>query len=649
MSLHPALGSISMMRRHSSAPRASELQPVAGRSAAVRLKPLVLTPARSVSTPLTGSSKERRLNAPLSPLGYRSSPASPSSSFVGQDAWSRSSTPNLSRPGAARRRSMGYRSDGGAETPEGPYDIKRSDSVWSDTTASSSDLSRRGSAETCDTDVTTPSSLCEKMPSYLDRSRLPSLQHRFDPQRGLSLDVVMETDDDSSFEAGPDPEDSSSAARYQAFWGNEASRNESAFQDVCVALDELAPSFPNTPMSLRSESSSTYPVRRGGSEAGDERDPLRRQSSKPLIKEGGGPISSADIAAARKAAETKRVSRAPVWPPPNETKRLSLAPVLGYNSDDEQDGPGTSESDMDEKPFVQSRRPSHEPRSARTRPSVDEDSGDFLDFLVQEAPSTTEVRLADAPTSPRAPVSPRTPAPVCQAAAQTPARAPQATPLSPKTAAKSSGGFASKLFKSWTSPSRAQTPQSPKPKAIKKRPASLITRPPASPITSRGSPTRPIISGPLELEGSQSTRSGSSIVSCDSVATISLEQARRRGSTSTNASRPRINTQAVLPLTDAVCEGEGASEELLAFYSDLAMPSPNPSGRASTATPSPSSSPKKLPPPPLFLSPLWPLPLNDLPRSPLAWAERSGPIHRVPSNTSIASAGPTAVLIESYA
>lgn len=588
------------------------------------------------------------------------------------------SAPEFARPHNGRRRSIGYRAEPLDETDISPVDVKRSGSTSSESTTFSSDFSRRSSVETCDTQATTPSSSPEKLPFWTEKTRLPSLQNRFDPQRGLSLDVVLETDDD-----GVDARNrtSGSHARYRAFWEDEAARNESAFQDVCVALDELAPSFPTPTLFFDTAMPSATPISRSASttsnESGSPRTPRRgkpivikpsaespvtddrRQSRRisrirqsrpaadamemsPKQDEGkapSAPVSSADVAKAASNAP-RRIPRPLVWPPPNETKRLSLAPVMAYDSEDEDDSLASSLSDLDEKRASAPRRFAHMPRSARTRDQTDDDDpANILDFLLEEPVKITEVRLG----------------PPVAAAVAKPTPRPQPRPLvAPKSPSspKSSRSFASRLLGSFSASSASKGLESPPSKAAKKRPTSLMSRSKSAAPASGGERPRPVISGPLELEATETLRSDASgASSLRSVSTISLGQAQRSRSASFEVRRVPVSPTAVAAAVRESADEEGVAEELLAHFTEHGSATQLTTRSASSPS-SPSHAMKKLPSTPLLLSPLWALPVTELPRNPLAWAERCNEqpqLHRTASLSSIASAGPTAALIGSYA
>ena len=703
MSLHPALGSIRMpSRRHSSAPSPHEVRGngPSRRSAPVGLKPLVLTPARTLSTPLTtSSSKSQRLSTPSAPSACRrySTPTAPRSD------WSQKTLPkpfdDHSNPlPGMRRRSIGYHGEGHGEHSINLYVVRRSGSTSSGSTVLSSDFSRRGSADTCDTDISTSSSSPEKLP-YLDRNRLPSLQTRFDPQRGLSLDVVLENEDDS-FEpvrVHEEEEQAPPIARYREFWGEEAARNESAFQDVCLALDELAPAFPSSSLlSSRSCSSSASPLSRSGSttseDSGSPRTAAARRG-KPIVIQPSNGRSTPSVRARRSRrisrdrlaqvskgesdlpalpttthetankpatgapremlANTRPVSSAEVtkaiqnrslcpliWPPPNETKRLSLAPPLAYDSDADSDSLETSDAESDEKVSFR-RRLAFVPRPPRTRDQIETESGDFLDFLLNElpvAPASATVRLDAKSANSSAPQAPI----VVSSPQSTPQPAGSATALKSK-------GLASRLLSSFGSANQSKASET-APKSLKKRPSSFMGRSKSATAPAPATPTRtrPVISGPLELEATESLRSTSSRESFNSVSTISLSQAQRSRAASV-VGRVPLSPTAVAAAIREPMDHDSVSEELLTLYTQIAPSSPSKLTvkTPSSARSSPSGSAKQLPAPPLLLSPLWSLPVTDLPRTPLAWAERS--LHRSPSMSSVATNGTTTALIDSYA
>ena len=703
MSLHPALGSIRVSsRRHSSAPSPREVRGngPSRRSAPVGLKPLVLTPARTLSTPLTtSSSKSRRLSTPSAPSACRRY----STPTASRSDWSQKTLPkhfddhSNHLPGM-RRRSIGYHGEGHGEHSINLYVVRRSGSTSSESTVLSSDFSRRGSADTCDTEISTPSSSPEK-PPYLDRNRLPSLQTRFDPQRGLSLDVVLENEDDS-FEpvrVQQEEEQAPPFARYREFWGEEAARNESAFQDVCLALDELAPAFPSSSLlSSRSFSSSASPLSRSGSttseDSGSPRTAAARRGKPIVIQPSNGrstpssrahrsrrisrnrlaqvnkgesdlpalPIATHETAnkpatgAPREQSANARPvssanaieatqSRGPrplVWPPPNETKRLSLAPPLAYDSDGDSESLETSDAESDEKVWLH-RRVAFVPRPPRTRDQVETGSGDFLDFLLNEspvAPASATVRLDQNSAKDSAPKPPAV------------VSSPRSTPQSAGSAtAPKSRGLASRFWSSFGSGSQPKVSET-SPKSLKKRPSSFMGRSkPATPAPAAPTRSRPVISGPLELEATESLRSTSSRESFNSVSTISLSQAQRSRSASVEVGRVPLSPTAVAAAVRGSLDHDSVSEELLTLYTQIA---PSSSSKVSVKAPSsvplsPSGSAKQLPAPPLLLSPLWSLPVTDLPRTPLAWAER--PLHRSPSMSSVATNGTTTALIDSYA
>ncbi|GAA5978479.1 hypothetical protein JCM10908_004371 [Rhodotorula pacifica] len=700
MSLHPALGPIGVSsRRHSSAPHSSELRSAASsrRTGTPRLKPLVLTPARTVSTPLTTSSKARRTGSPptfspsrrySAPLAPRMYPQSPSlGAEISEDYFD-----PVTAPVRIRRRSIGYRRDSPGEAVFDTSVVKRSGSTSSESTAYSSDFSRRGSADTCDTDISTPSSSPEKI-SYPERNRLPSLQNRFDPHRGLSLDVVLETDDDS-FEAprvpSGEPEDRS---RYRAFWSEEAARNESAFQDVCVALDELAPAFPTSSLlSSRSFTASASPLSRSASSMSDdsssgrasrrgkpivikpagerlaaaaederrsrrisrirlsqaieagsqpalppkvkasEAGPATALSEKPSVS---GPVSSAELA----KVTPKRVPRPLVWPPPNETKRLSLAPAFAYDSGEDTESFEDSDAELDEKAEMP-RRAMLVPRPPRTRKEAEAESGDFLDFLLTEAPSEpniTSVHLDEKSST-------RQPSDTVTARRSDSAPAPPVANISPR-----SKGFASRLFSSFSGASQPKHLDATS-KQLKKRPTSFMARSKSATATPAPVRPRPLISGPLELEATQNAlHTSSSRESFGSVSTTSLGQAQRSRSASVEARLVPISPTAVTAFHRST-EHDSAAEEVLSLYTQNSPSSPSASAKSKTSRSvpsSPSGAGKQLPATPLLLSPLWALPVTDLPRNPLAWAERS--LHRSPSMSSVVTNDTTVALIESYA
>lgn len=695
MSLHPALGSIRMSsRRHSSAPSPHEVwgHGPSRRTAPRGLKPLVLTPGRTLSSPLTKSSSKS------APSVYRrySTPTAPRSSGWSQQASPKPFSEHSSCLPGMRRRSIGYYGDGHGEHNINLYAIRRSGSTSSESTVYSSDVSRRGSADTCDTDISTPSSSPEKV-AYADRNRLPSLQTRFDPQRGLSLDVVLESEDDSFEPLGVRREEEQApSARYREFWGEEAARNESAFQDVCLALDELAPAFPSSSLlSSRSFSSSASPLSRSGSttseDSGSPRSAAARRG-KPIVIQ---PNSGRNTPSSNRAHRTRRTSRgrlaqaiegendlpplptvtqanAPVtgasrersgnarsvssadvtkaiqnrgprslvWPPPNETKRLSLAPPLAYDSDGDSDSREISDAESDEKVSLHRRR-AFVPRPPRTRDQVETESGDFLDFLLNEspvAPASANVHLDESSASASAPKAP--------AVVSSPQSNPR--PAGSATAPKSKG-LASRLLSSFGSGNQSKISET-SPKSLKKRPSSFMGRSKsATPAPAAPARSRPVISGPLELEATETLHSTSSRESFNSVSTISLSQAQRSRSASVEVGRVPLSPTAVAAVIREPVDHDNVSEELLTLYTEIAPSSPTKvSVRTPFSVPSSSAgSAKQLPPPPLLLSPLWSLPVTDLPRTPLAWAERS--LHRSPSISSVATNGTTAALIDSYA
>lgn len=702
-SLHPALGPISLpSRRHSSTPHADEVRhslPI-HRLGSVRLKPLVLTPARTLSTPLTTSGIRARQ------VGWTQGP-SPSRRY---------STPTITQPvgcmearnskslpirpeksnASLRRRSIGYY----GESPAGSPVIKRSGSTSSATTSYSSDFSRRGSADTCDTDLSDPSSSPEKF-CHLSRTRLPSLQTRFDPQRGLNLDVVLETDDDLLEMPRADQEAYGPPARYQDFWGEEAVRNESAFQDVCVALDELAPAFPTSSLlTSRSFSPSASPLTRSGSSASDKsssghgtrrgkpivikpvskgrdgsvgyagrsrhgtRNRLFRSSegpSSPLTTgsedtatspgsdparekpANAGPVSSADLAA---TTAPKRSPRPFVLPPPNETKRLSLAPVLAYDSEGDSDSLGDSGAESSEKAELKS-RVTFIPRPPRTRNNVETETGDFLDFLLNEsptAPSTTTVLLDG--KAPSSPASTRGGSVVSKS--RSTARSlhtPAGEPPKPK-------GFAVRFLNPFNPSSSLATVET-SPKHSKKRPTSftLGRSKSAAPASATAVRPRPVISGPLELEASNHLHTTSSRESLGSVSTISLAQAQKLRSIPDEGRRVPLSPTTAGAMMGGGVDPDNVAEELLTLYTDIApMSPPSVQDRAPasiSSTPALPGRSKQLPAPPLLLSPLWALPVTDLPRTPLAWAEK--PPRRSSSASSVATNGTTAALVDAYA
>ncbi|GAA5862292.1 hypothetical protein JCM3774_004853 [Rhodotorula dairenensis] len=683
-------------RRHSSAPHPSEARETSStyQPRCLRLKPLVLTPSRTLSTPLTGTGTRARQDGVLQgpyPSRRYSTPDETATVASADAGSSESSALRPERSNASiRRRSIGYHGESASELTV----VKRSGSTSSESTLYSSDFSRRGSADSCDTDATDLPSSPERF-CYTESNRLPSLQKRFDPQRGLNLDVVLETDDDLlEMPSCRGEEAGAPTARYRDFWGEEAARNESAFQDVCTALDELAPAFPiSSASSSQAFTPSASPLSRSGSSASDRSSSIRAaRRGKPIVikpvrrdrvdvagdvrrnrrvtrnrlsaaneaanspplptdcddvaisprtdaPQGelakGGPVSSADFAA---TAAPKRAPRPFVWPPPHETKRLSLAPALAYESESDSDSDGISGAESDEKAELHSRR-SFVPRPPRTRGDVEVEAGDFLDFLLNEsptAPSKTTI-LLDSKATPTSDstggsaVAPKRKAP--------PPRAPAAT--SPR-----SKGLTSRFLKPFSS-SAEVSPQQPK-----KRPINFAlgrSKPTAHASASPVRP-RPVISGPLELEAIETLCTTSAPENVGSVTTISLAQAQKMRSAS-NEGRRRPNS----PTTSASAAGgfidpDSVSEELLTLYTDISPPYPasvkNRSPCSIPLPPSPTRG-KQLPAPPLLLSPLWALPVTDLPRTPLAWAEK--PLRRTSSTSSVATNGTTIAIVNAYA
>lgn len=348
------------------------------------------------------------------------------------------------------------------------------------------------------------------------------------------------------------------------------------------------------------------------------------------------PVSSAEVT---KAIQNRSLCPL-IWPPPNETKRLSLAPPLAYDSDADSDSLETSDAESDEKVSFR-RRLAFVPRPPRTRDQIETESGDFLDFLLNElpvAPASATVRLDAKSANSSAPQAPI----VVSSPQSTPQPAGSATALKSK-------GLASRLLSSFGSANQSKASET-APKSLKKRPSSFMGRSKSATAPAPATPTRtrPVISGPLELEATESLRSTSSRESFNSVSTISLSQAQRSRAASV-VGRVPLSPTAVAAAIREPMDHDSVSEELLTLYTQIAPSSPSKLTvkTPSSARSSPSGSAKQLPAPPLLLSPLWSLPVTDLPRTPLAWAERS--LHRSPSMSSVATNGTTAALIDSYA
>ncbi|GAA5853163.1 hypothetical protein JCM9279_000879 [Rhodotorula babjevae] len=210
-----------------------------------------------------------------------------------------------------------------------------------------------------------------------------------------------------------------------------------------------------------------------------------------------------------------------IWPPPAETKTVSLAPALGYASDAESAaGLSARESETDDEAFGARaasrsqrrtsghRRPSLLPRGPRAAPE-DDDFGpeSWLDVLLTEEPPTRTDRShsavdfgVDARSSKHSTSqhyeSPR------KGSAPTPGCLPSSSMLAPPRA----GGLTKKFLGGFL----------PKAPDTVKKPISIAPKDGSRPTSLK---PRPIVSGPLELEAASSAmarqRSTGSVRSLD--------------------------------------------------------------------------------------------------------------------------------------